>query len=104
MITRDQSNNCSICKVGLATAFGKSKQKLERPCNNDAAFMEPTPKTVCSFVWSEITPGLTYICSSSTREPNILKTIGECDKTGDKFASAILKQREMLKNVVFWLF
>ena len=94
VITRDHT--CKVCDVGSSSGLrqytSKIKPSVGRPPINDPK-AEPSPIKLCSFCFSKLSPGNAHKCTQTTRENNILKEIIPKERSSEKIASAVLKNK-----------
>ena len=53
----------------------------------------PTPIKLCSFCFTEISQGKNHLCTNTTKETNILKSLQGSDKSSEKIAAAVLQTK-----------
>lgn len=95
MVTREHT--CLVCEIG-SSMFGKCqvlKPKVGRPLQNMNMNnnIVPTPIKLCSFCFTEISQGKNHICTNTTKETNILKSLQGSDKSSEKIAAAVLQTK-----------
>ena len=92
MLTREHT--CTVCEIGSALFGNKNFPRSGKGRPTLASDKEtPTPIKICSFCFSQSSPGRTHICTNATREKNLFAAVLKNEKTGEKIASSVLKQK-----------